>query len=55
MREVSNVRKVIKFIVPLLLTLILLPSFVYSFSFVSSLPSSYVIEVVPLNENYKRN
>jgi hypothetical protein len=49
MREVSNVRKVIKFIVPLLSTLILLPSFV------SSLPSSYVIEVVPLNEKYKRN
>ena len=45
-------RKVIKFIVPLLLTLILLPSFVYSFSFVSSLPSSYVIKVVPLDENY---
>jgi hypothetical protein len=52
MREVSSIRKVVKFIVPLLLTLILLPSFVYSFSFVSSLPSSYVIKVVPLDENY---
>jgi len=50
MREAS--RKVIKFMVPLLLTLILLPSFVYSFSFVSSLLSSYVIRVVPLDENY---
>jgi len=50
--EASSIRKVVKFIVPLLLTLILLPSFVYSFSFVSSLPSSYVIKVVPLNENY---
>jgi 3-phenylpropionate/cinnamic acid dioxygenase small subunit len=52
MSEASSIRKVVKFIVPLLLTLILLPSFVYSFSFVSSLPSSYVIKVVPLNENY---
>jgi hypothetical protein len=50
--ESKRKRKLSKFIVPLLLTLILLPSFVFSFSFVSSLPSSYVIKVTPLNENY---